>query len=470
MLTKKPRNPVIFALLERQVIMANIERLYNQSVLKSFFQYLFPSLIGMSLLSVNIVVDGIFVGHGVGSAALAGVNVASPVYSIILSIALLIGIGGGTIYSIALGSGDKKKAQHIFTTSFIVVTFITVIVTVFSFIFIEEIGYFFGANEETISYVIEYVRIILVFSIFMAWESALSIFVRNDGNPFLAMISLVITSVLNIVLNYWMIFILHWGVTGAALATAISIIIGLIILSTHFLKKSCQLKLVKPQIHFKNISNIFSIGLPSFLSEVGMGVFVIGYNVAIVRFAATNGLAAFSVINYLHTFMFLAFMGIGSAIQPMISYYYGAKLLDKIKELIKLAEKTALLLGIVFFIGGFYGAPFLVSIFGITSDAITDLAVNGIRLFFISYLFMGINFIYITYFQSIGYVKPSMWLTVFRSFIVFIFMLIILPLAFGTNGVWLALPITEAVIMGVIVLFARRAVVGKHAVSVEINQ
>src|SRR5690625_3882501 len=233
--------------------MANVERLHHQSVLKSFFQYLIPSLIGMSLLSVNIVVDGIFVGHGVGSSALAGVKVASPVYSIILSIALLIGIGGGTIYSIAIGSGDKKKAQLIFTTSFIVVTLITIIATVFSFIFIEEIGYFFGANEETLPYVIEYVRIILIFSLFMAWESALSIFVRYDGNPFLAMISLVITSVLNIVLNYWMIFILHWGVTGAAIATIISIIIGLIILSTHFFKKSCQLKLVKPQIHLKNI-------------------------------------------------------------------------------------------------------------------------------------------------------------------------------------------------------------------------
>src|SRR5690625_440365 len=190
-----------------------------------------------------------------------------------------------------------------------------------------------------------------------------------------------------------------------------------------------------------------------------MGVFVIGYNVAIVRYAATNGLAAFSVINYLHTFMFLAFMGIGSAIQPMISFYHGAKLLDEIKELITLAEKVALFLGIVFFVGGFYGAPILVSIFGITSGAITDLAVKGIRLFFISYLFMGINIIYITYFQSIGYVKPSMWLTVFRSFIVFIFMLIILPISFGITGVWLALPVTEWVIMAVIVLFVRRAVV-----------
>src|SRR5690625_7076722 len=114
--------------------MANVERLHHQSVLKSFFQYLIPSLIGMSLLSVNIVVDGIFVGHGVGSTALAGVNVASPVSSILLSIALFIGIGGGTIYSIALGGREVKKAHNILTSSFIVVTFLAVRATILTFL------------------------------------------------------------------------------------------------------------------------------------------------------------------------------------------------------------------------------------------------------------------------------------------------------------------------------------------------
>src|SRR5690625_2875541 len=187
--------------------MANVERLHHQSVLKSFFQYLIPSLIGMSLLSVNIVIDGIFVGHGVGEVALAGVNVASPVYSIVLSIALLIGVGGGTMFSIALGRQDIERAKVIYTTSFIVVTIITIAVTVISLLFLEDISYLFGANWETLPYVVQYMQIILLFAVIVAWESMLSIFVRNDGNPFLAMISLVLTSILNIVLNYWMIFV-----------------------------------------------------------------------------------------------------------------------------------------------------------------------------------------------------------------------------------------------------------------------
>ncbi len=448
--------------------MTHVHRLHNQTVLKSFFHYLIPSLIGMSLLSVNIVIDGIFVGHGVGEVALAGVNVASPVYSIVLSIALLIGVGGGTMFSIALGRQDIERAKVIYTTSFIVVTIITIAVTVISLLFLEEISYLFGANGETLPYVVQYMKIILLFSVIVAWESMLSIFVRNDGNPFLAMISLVLTSILNIVLNYWMIFILQWGVRGAALATVISIFNGLLLLSSHFFKKSSHLKLTKKIISPRDVFQISSVGIPSFLSEIGFGIFVIGYNVVIVRYAMTDGLAAFSVINYLHTFMFLAFMGIGTAIQPMISYYFGAKMNHKIAEVIKIAEKTAIIIGGGFFIGGYFSAGFLVSLFGITDPQITALTIVGIRLFFLSYLFMGINFIYIIYFQSIGSVRPSTWLTVFRSFIVFMMMIIVLPLLFGIHGVWLTLPVTEAIIMLIIIVFARHKVVGKQAINTKL--
>lgn len=449
--------------------MTTENRLQKQSVSKSFFQYLIPSLIGMALLSVNIIIDGIFVGHGVGSVALAAVNVASPVFSIFLSIALLIGIGGGAVYSMMLGKNEVHQAQRIFTTAMALVTVITFVISIISYLFMEQLAFFFGANEETLPFVVEYIRILLIFSLFVVWESALSVFVRNDGNPNLAMLGLGATSLLNIALNYWMIFILKLGVTGAALATVLSIVVGLLILMTHFLKKTSHLKLVKIRFTFSEGKQIIYIGFPSFLSEVGFGVFVIGYNIVIAYHASTNGLAAFSVINYLHTFMFLMFMGIGSAIQPLVSYYYGANLFVKIKQLVKLAERTAVFLGGICLLGGYFGAMYLVSLFGITSQEITDLAIQGIRLFFISYLFMGINFIYVTYFQSIGYVKPALWITICRSFLVFGLLLVVLPFFFGTPGVWLVLPGTEAIITLVLVLFARKGVVGKLADVQELN-
>lgn len=443
--------------------MSQSHKFATQSVAKSFFQYLIPSLVGMALLSVNIVVDGIFVGHGVSSTALAGVNIASPVFSIILSFGLLIGIGGGAMYSQALGSGMKEKAQEMFTVSMVIVTLLTIFVSAISYYFIEELALFFGANQETLPYVLEYMRVLLLFSLFMVWETTLSVFIRNDGNPNLAMVGLIITSLFNIGLNYWMIFVIGWGVTGAAIATIASVVVGIFIYGFHFIRKTNNLKLVRITINWHEIGRINAVGFPSFLSEIGMGVFVIGYNVVVAYHASTNGLAAFSVINYLHTFMFLVFLGIGSAVQPMISYYYGAKRYDSIKQLMKLAEKTAIVFGAVFFVGGFFGASYLVSLFGVTSDTIREMTIVGIRLFFISYFFMGINFLYMTYFQSIGYVRPSLAITIARSFIVFGLMLLVLPYVFGLTGVWLILPVTECIVFVILIVFVRRHIVGDKA-------
>src|SRR5699024_5421990 len=172
----------------------------------------------------------------------------------------------------------------------------------------------------------------------------------------------------------------------------------------------------------------------------------------------TDGLSAFSVINYLHVFMFLAFIGIASTIQPMISYYYGAKNAEGIKKTVRLAEGTGLVLGILFLAIGYFGADQLVGIFGIESTTITGMATSGLKLFFLGYLFMGINFVYMTYYQSIGYIRPSIGITVFRGVILLILMLVVLPFMFGITGIWLALPAAEAVVAIFLLLFARKGV------------
>ncbi|MGX4669987.1 MATE family efflux transporter [Cerasibacillus sp. JNUCC 74] len=434
------------------------ERLGKQSVKKSFFQYFLPTIFGMMLMSVNIVIDGIFVGNGVGSVALASVNIAVPVFSIFISIALLIGVGGGTLYSIAVGAGDKEKGKRLFTISFALITIITIIIAVIGFIFIEPLAKLFGANAETLSYALDYMRILFIFSPILAWETCLSIFVRNDGDPQLAMIGLVVSAIVNIILNYIMIFVVKWEVTGAAVATMIATLIGLLIYTLHFLKKGSGLKFTTFKWNKRDLTQISTIGFPSFMSEAGIGIFVIGYNIAIAHYAGTNGIAAFSVINYLHTFMLLAFIGIGSSIQPMISYYYGAKKYTSIKQTVKIAEVTGILLGVLFLGIGYIGADLLVSIFGVETEEIQELAVKGIKLFFLGYLFMGINFIYMTYYQSIGYVRPSVGITLFRGFILLIAMLLFLPMLFGTAGVWLALPVTEALVALVLLFAARKGV------------
>lgn len=434
------------------------QKLGNQSVTKSFFQYLLPTFFGMMLMSVNIVVDGIFVGNGIGDVALASVNIAVPVFSVIISLALLIGVGGATLYSMAMGEGNVQQAQRYFTISAVFITMITIIVSIFSYIFIEPLALLFGANEETLPYALDYMKILILFSLVIAMEVMLSIFVRNDGNPTLAMMGMIVSAVFNIILNYVMIFVLGWEVLGAAIATVTATGLGLLVLATHFFKKGAQLRFVRFKVRLKEIKNISFLGFPSFLSEAGMGVFVIGYNVAMAYYLGTNGVAAFSVINYLHAFMFLGFLSIGSSIQPMISFYYGSRKLEKIRETVKIAERTAIGLGILFILIGYFGSDFLVSIFGVDSIEIYDLATNGITLFFLGYLFMGINAVYMTYYQSIGRVKPAVGITFYRGFIILAITLLALPPLFGAAGIWLALPIAEAIVAIFLIVFARKGI------------
>ncbi|SFD45331.1 putative efflux protein, MATE family [Lentibacillus persicus] len=434
------------------------QRLLNQSVTKSFFQYLFPTLIGMMLMSANIVIDGIFVGNGVGSIALASVNIAVPVWSILISVSLLIGVGGGTLYSITTGERDTGRAKQVFSISMVITTLIMAVIGITGYLAAESLARLFGANDETLQYTVDYLKIIFMWAPIVGWEAALSIFVRNDGSPKLAMSGLIISALLNIVLNYWMIFILEMEVTGAALASVIATAAGLMVYTFHFLKKDAGLKFVRLKWKKDDVVTVGKLGFPNFLSEAGTGLFVVGYNIALAYYAGTTGLAAFSVINYLHTFVFLAFIGIGTSIQPMISFYYGAKKYEKIKATVKIAELTGISIGVLFLAIGWIAAGSLVSIFGVETEEIRQLAIKGIRLFFIGYLFMGVNFVYMTYYQSIALIKQSIGITLARGVILLIAALIVLPAWLGTTGVWLALPFAEGLTAVVLLVFARRGV------------
>ncbi|WP_100405582.1 MATE family efflux transporter [Bacillus solitudinis] len=434
------------------------QSLKHQSVKKVFFQYFFPSLLGMMLMSVNILIDGVFVGNGVGSEGLAGVNLAMPVFSLIFSIALWIGIGGGTLYSVHIGEEDMTKARSVFSLAVSSVLVLLLVIGVIGYFNIEGIANLLGANSDTLSHTIEYLTILFLLGWLIAVQHLLSIFVRNDGSPILSMVALGVTAIVNIGLNYYTIFILELGVFGAALATVLASFIGLLVLLLHFLKKHTTLRKLSFQWSWRTIGNIFLIGFPSFLAEAGVLVLVAGYNLAIVGLLGTEGVAAFSVVNYLHGFMFLSFFGIESALQPMISYYHGAKEKVRIKESLKIGEKVSFTLGGILLIIGLIAAPLLVSLFGLESEEVRKLAIQGIRLFFIGYLFLGFNFVYMTYFQSIGEIRTSTTIILLRSFVFLLPLLWVLPKFMGIAGVWLALPLAEMLVALLIFFFTRKQV------------
>ncbi|MCY8679480.1 MATE family efflux transporter [Bacillus haynesii] len=437
------------------------QQLMKLPVNQVFFKYFIPATLGLILMSANILIDGLFVGNGIGTAALAGVNLSYPVISLIMAIALWIGIGGATKYSISIGENRPQMASSVFSLALASTFIISVLLGVFGLLNIQAVSVWLGANSDTSSYVIEYLSVMFLFGWVIALEQVLSIFVRNDGSPKLSMMALATTSIVNIILNFYTIMILNLGVTGAAISTVLGGFAGLLVLSLHFFNRQAQLRKMAFQWSWKSLMHIFAIGFPSFLAEAGLLAFVTGYNLAMVSLAGTEGVAAFSVINYLHGFMFLSFFGIEMALQPLISYYHGAEESERIKSSMKIGEKTAVILGILLLVIGWGAAPFLVGLFGIESTEIKQLAIDGIRLFFIGYVFLGYNFVYMSYFQSIGRAGSSVVIIILRSFVFLFILLWILPKFIGVTGVWLSLPLSEFFVAVLLFFIARKHVMGK---------
>lgn len=439
-------------------------QLREQPIRKVFLKYLIPSTLGLLLMSINIVIDGIFIGHGVGPNGLAAVNIAVPIFSFFFGIALWVGIGGAAMYSIYMGQEKIAEARRIFTLSFFTAVTATVIIAVLSLIFIEPLAYFFGANDVIIDLVLDYMFVILVFGIVFVLESMLSVFIRNDGNPLLAMTSLIIAAVGNVGLNYLFIFVFGWGVKGAAYATVLATFIAFLVMLSHFFRKSSSLAFVRFSFQGKSLRKIITIGFPSLISEVAIALMTFGYNIAFMKIAGEMGVAAFSIVNYLHVVAALMFIGIGSALQPLVSFYYGAKLYERMRDSLRLAIITAVVFGVAsLFVGLLFAGP-LTLLFNATDTDLYNLTVQGIYLFFINYLFLGFNVVYATYYQSIGEVKLALIITIARSIVFVVLFLFILPFLFGTIGIWLVIPLAEASTV-LLVLYVR-----KQNIAMEVPQ
>ncbi|CAM4369918.1 multidrug transporter MatE [Bacillus manliponensis] len=424
-------------------MMETTEKLRETPIKKLFISYLIPVVLGMVLMSVNIIVDAIMISRGVGAEALAGVNVAVPAFAIFFSISLWIGMGGGTLFSIALGEKNIKKAQSIFMQSMTIAIGIVGILMIISLWRIEDLAYIFGANEVILPYALDYLHILLMFGMVYVLENVLSTFIRNDGNPNLATAGLVVTAVLNMVLDYIFIFIFDWGVTGAASATILSAAIGFLVLLSHFFRKGSILKITKFRLQWPVAKQIMIIGFPSFVTEITVAVVTIGFNIAFIRFAGEQGVASYAIVNSIHSMTLLLFFGVGAALQPIASFHYGAKLFDRLREGLKFAIQIALGLGVIAVCVGLFFGEYFTLLFDIQSEQLIKFTVTGISLFFLQYVCLGYNIVYAEYFQSVRQTRKSTFIIISRGLVFIIPLLWIMPMLFGVNGIWLVMPVAE---------------------------
>lgn len=431
--------------------------LLERDIKKMFFKYLIPSVGGMLGVSFYVLGDTMIVGRGIGSVGLAALNISIPMINVFNGLGLLFGIGASTVISISRGRGDDRQVNNIFTISIMLSIIFGIILTLIRVFFLDELCVLLGASTETFAMSRDYLGVIMSFSVLFLLNYTLTVLVRNDGDPNLAMWGMLTGSIINVVLDYVFIFIFNWGMWGAALATSISPMIGLIVLSIHFIKKKNHMKFSKIKLKFVLIKRIVSNGFASFIVELSAGIVIFIFNKVIINLTGDIGVSAYSIIANLSLIATAIFTGVGQAIQPIVSVNFGAEKMNRVYEAGRLAVFTSLTLGVVFYTLGILFPESLVKIFSKGDRELLEITIVGIRIYFISFIFMGINIVMTTYLQSKEYSKISMYISLLRGVVFTVTLLLVLSRIFGIVGVWMTLPLAELLTLLVSVIFFKNS-------------
>ena len=426
----------------RRIKLEKLELLEND-MKHLFFKYLIPSVGGMLGVSLYVLGDTMIVGRGIGSVGLAALNISIPIINVFHGLGLLFGIGASTAISISRGRGNENQVNNIFTIAMVLSLISGIILTLLRVFFIEDISMILGASKDTFHMSKDYLSVLMTFSPMFLLNYTLTVLVRNDGNPNLSMWAMLSGSIVNVILDYVFIFIFGWDMAGAALATCISPMLGLLLLSIHFIKKQNKMKFTRIKLKLSILKRIVSNGFASFIVELSAGLVIFIFNLVIIKLTGDIGVSAYSIIANLSLIATAIFTGIGQAIQPIVSVNFGAKKMSRVYKAGKFAIYTSLVVGVIFYLIGLLFPEFLVSIFSRGDKELLDITVEGIKIYFLSFIFMGINIVLTSYLQSKEYARASMIMSLLRGFIFTLVYLIMLSNIFGLTGVWMTLPLAE---------------------------
>ncbi len=424
--------------------------LHLEELKKEFFKYLIPSVSAMWFFSIYTMVDGMFVGKGVGPLALAAVNVSMPFINAIFALALLVSVGSSTLISFYFGQNEKEISNEIFTLNVLILFVLGVTISIFSLIFIDEIAGFLGATKETLFYIKDYLKIIIIFSTFFIVAYSLEVLVKADGFPIYSILFVALAAFINIVLDYILVIKLNYGVKGAAIATGLSQCISCIGFLIHFIKGRSNLKFVKIKLNFALIKDIFIIGIPESLTELSAGFTTFIFNFVIIKTIGPYGLAAFSVIMYLNNLVLMTIIGVSQGMQPLISFYNGKNDYDSIKKLLNLALKISLVLGILFFILSQMFTEKLVSLFiDSANKEVFSISLKALKIFSFGFLISGWNIIFSGYFTALKETRKATIISSLRGYVLICMVLFILPMIWKDFGIWIAPLFYEALTLSV---------------------
>ncbi|MEG0297466.1 MAG: MATE family efflux transporter [Clostridium sp.] len=423
---------------------------------KEFLKFVAPAVISMIFISLYTIIDGIFVSTLVGSDALASINIILPIINIIFGVAIMMGTGGSAIVAIKLGKKKYDEANSSFSLIFVAALIIGVVLTIITLLFFDNICMFLGATENLLPYCISYGKIIALFTPIFILKSMLEFFVRTDGDFNFSLFLSIIGGVINIILDYVFIVTFDMGISGAALATGLGVLVSMILGFWYFTSKKSTLKFVKPKFDFKLLSETMINGSSEMVTELSTGVTTLIFNILVLKYAGEDGVAALTIILYAHFLLVSTYLGFASGIAPLISYNYGCNNVSKLKETFKYSKIFILVSSIIIFISSMVFAPYIVGIFVSPESTVFSLALSGLKLFSIAFLFVGVNIFASGLFTAFSNGKISAVISFARTFLFILIGVIILPTAFDLNGVWLTVPFAELATVVLSLVFIKK--------------
>ncbi len=431
----------------------------TQSIPKLLIQQAVPASIGILVMSLNILIDTIFVGQWIGSNAIAAINVVLPVSFIIAALGMSIGVGGASIISRALGEQDHAKAEKTFANQITLTFILTVFVVIFGLLFVDNIIPIFGGKGSLFSLAKTYYVIVMYGVPILAFCMMANNTIRAEGKPKNAMYAMLLPSVSNLVLDYVFIRVFDWGMMGAAWATTLSYGVCASYIVYFFISKKSVLrpKLDAFILESSLVKEISSLGSVTLARQAMVSITVLLVNNILFSFGGESTIAVYAILSRMLMFATFPIFGITQGFLPIAGFNYGAKNWGRVRQVINISIgyasglATLVLLLIMFF------ADQIPTLFS------KDLAVNSQTPAALKYVFaalpiVGIQLIGSAYFQAIGKALPALLLTLSRQGLIFIPLLFILSHYYGVQGVWLAFPISDVISTIMTAYFLNRAV------------
>lgn len=413
-----------------------------------YFKYLTAAFGSALISSVYGVVDMAMVGQYQGPNGTAALAVVSPVWNIIYSLGLLMGIGGSVIFSTLRGESgqNRKRSNEYFTAALIGAAALAIITWLIIIFFDRELLLLFGAEETLLPLARKYIFPVKFAVPSFLFTQLMSAFLRNDGNPELATKAVLFGGIFNVFGDYLFVFILDMGIMGAGLATAMGSVFSLLIMLTHFLSKKNTIRLEKPAKMFSMLKAISITGFSTFFIDVAMGILTMLFNRRILKYLGTDALSVYGIIINISTFVQCCAYSIGQASQPMISTNFGAGKGTRISRILKYALGTAAVFGIIWTALAELIPNSFVRIFMTPTEEILAIAPQIIRSYGISFLLLPLNIFSTYYFQALMKPAASFIVSVSRGALVSGILIYFLPVIAGANAIWFAMPLTELLV------------------------